>query len=462
MDIFAVPSSGPRFQERADTGQSPASDAFASLLGELKGNSPEVPAGRPSREEEPEELAADGGQATEPRGESRHEAAEETASRPTSEGKATSDEAAAKGTVASRAAANAEVAAEAAAPAPSAPTGTMKSLGQPAAAAPGTQPAQAANPLQNTGGNAQAALQATGQANVQAATAAQAAGLPAGQNAFRLPGQDAGLRGEVRVTKAAEAPRSALAGGTALAASLAGSSQSGVAPAQGGAAAAGASGTAPGPMSDNGGASSRGFAALAAEAAGQAQVQATVAGKDAGGVQVLPAATEGDILLPGGGLEVARSEAAQAPASTTRPTPLPPAPVPDQIALQMHRAVGGGKDRLTIQLHPAELGHLEIKLELGRDGPVRAVLAADKPETLELLQRDVRGLERALQNAGLQTDGNSIAFDLRGGGQQRPGQGFGQAAPETAQGEGAGDHGEASPSAARAEARHDGNVNIRV
>ena len=61
MDVFAVPSSGPRFQERADTGQSPASDAFASLLGELKGNSPEVPAGRPSREEEPEELAADGG-----------------------------------------------------------------------------------------------------------------------------------------------------------------------------------------------------------------------------------------------------------------------------------------------------------------------------------------------------------------------------------------------------------------
>ena len=40
---------------------------------------------------------------------------------------------------------------------------------------------------------------------------------------------------------------------------------------------------------------------------------------------------------------------------------------------------------------------------------------ADRPETLEALQRDARGLERALQDAGLRTDSNSLSFNLRGG-----------------------------------------------
>jgi flagellar hook-length control protein FliK len=87
------------------------------------------------------------------------------------------------------------------------------------------------------------------------------------------------------------------------------------------------------------------------------------------------------------------------------------------VAVHIHRAVAKGHDRINIRLNPAELGHIEVRLKLGADGVTRAVVHADRPETLDLLQRDARGLERALQDAGLKTDSNSLSFSLRDHGQ---------------------------------------------
>src|SRR3546814_11737514 len=82
-------------------------------------------------------------------------------------------------------------------------------------------------------------------------------------------------------------------------------------------------------------------------------------------------------------------------------------------------------------LHPAELGRIEVKLENASDGTLRAVISAERPETLDLLQRDARGLERALQDAGVQTDSGSLRFNLRSQGQgkeqQAEGNGRGRA-----------------------------------
>ncbi len=104
-------------------------------------------------------------------------------------------------------------------------------------------------------------------------------------------------------------------------------------------------------------------------------------------------------------------------ASGEAPRPAQPAPSPaDQVAVQIKTAAGAGKDQISIKLNPAELGRIEVKMELGDDGLLRAVISAEKPETLELLQRDSRGLERALQDAGLKTDSQSLAFNKRGDG----------------------------------------------
>src|SRR5690606_6170764 len=78
----------------------------------------------------------------------------------------------------------------------------------------------------------------------------------------------------------------------------------------------------------------------------------------------------------------------------------PPNPA-EQIALQVHRAQVAGQDQINIKLHPAELGRIEVKLENASDGTLRAVISAERAETLDLLQRDARGLERALQDAGV-------------------------------------------------------------
>jgi len=99
--------------------------------------------------------------------------------------------------------------------------------------------------------------------------------------------------------------------------------------------------------------------------------------------------------------------------------PAPTANPAEQIAVQVRRAQVAGQEQINIKLHPAELGRIEVKLESNNDGTLRAVISAERSETLDLLQRDARGLERALQDAGVKTDSGSLSFNLRGQGQNQ-------------------------------------------
>lgn len=93
-------------------------------------------------------------------------------------------------------------------------------------------------------------------------------------------------------------------------------------------------------------------------------------------------------------------------------------PLTEQLVLYIQRAARDGLDRIDIKLVPAELGRIEVRLDFSHDGRLTAAIAAERPETLELLQRDARGLERALQDAGLKTDGGGLTFNLKGEQQQ--------------------------------------------
>ena len=99
--------------------------------------------------------------------------------------------------------------------------------------------------------------------------------------------------------------------------------------------------------------------------------------------------------------------------ATERPAPTQSQQVIEQIKVNITRAAKAGLDRVTIQLKPIELGRIEIKLEMSSEGKVTAAVTADNPETLNLLQREARGLERALQDAGLRADANDLEFSLR-------------------------------------------------
>lgn len=125
-----------------------------------------------------------------------------------------------------------------------------------------------------------------------------------------------------------------------------------------------------------------------------------------------------------------QTSAPQRPAATVQE-------VVDQIKVSITRASKAGLDRVTIQLKPAELGRIDVKLEMSDDHKVRVTVMADTKDTLNLLQSDSHTLERALNDAGLRTDTNNLHFSLREGGDQRTNDG--QNGQNTARGSAHGD-----------------------
>jgi flagellar hook-length control protein FliK len=81
------------------------------------------------------------------------------------------------------------------------------------------------------------------------------------------------------------------------------------------------------------------------------------------------------------------------------------------IAVTIAAHAQSGKSRFDIRLDPPELGRIEVRLNVDGSGNVSSRLIAERPETLDLLRRDAPHLERALQDAGLNT-GNGMQFSL--------------------------------------------------
>lgn len=87
----------------------------------------------------------------------------------------------------------------------------------------------------------------------------------------------------------------------------------------------------------------------------------------------------------------------------------------EQVATQILNAGKDGVDLIKVQLNPAELGRIDIKLEMGQDGRILAVISADNQNSLDLLQQDSKHLEKALQDAGFDTGSDSLSFSLNQG-----------------------------------------------
>jgi hypothetical protein len=56
---------------------------------------------------------------------------------------------------------------------------------------------------------------------------------------------------------------------------------------------------------------------------------------------------------------------------------------------------------------------VQVHLSMDDNGRAQASLVVDKPQTLELLQRDASSLNRALTDAGLDLSNNGLNFSLR-------------------------------------------------
>jgi flagellar hook-length control protein FliK len=139
----------------------------------------------------------------------------------------------------------------------------------------------------------------------------------------------------------------------------------------------------------------------------QAVTQASDAAQDRG-IQTALLATS----LPGAAAGSTRASPHAAPV-IEKPHPVtPPVPlgaVPIEIGLKSL----AGLNRFEIRLDPAELGRIDVQLEIGDGGEVKAHLTVDRVETLALLQRDARTLERAFEQAGLKPSEGGIDLTLR-------------------------------------------------
>jgi len=135
-------------------------------------------------------------------------------------------------------------------------------------------------------------------------------------------------------------------------------------------------------------------------------------------------------------------------------------PVGEQVAISLKQAATANTDEIRIQLKPASLGAIDVKLNVAHDGRVTAVISADRSDTLNILKQDSGNLQQALRDAGLNADAGSLSFNLRGDGQS-----FAQNAPQSGSGANAAIAASDTPSAgaaAPASRQHTGSVDIQV
>ncbi len=93
--------------------------------------------------------------------------------------------------------------------------------------------------------------------------------------------------------------------------------------------------------------------------------------------------------------------------ASSQPTPIHVVPI--EIGL---RAMSGSR-QFDIRLDPDELGRVDVNLSISDKGEVSARLVVDRVETLHLLQRDARTLERAFEQAGLKPSDAGVDISLR-------------------------------------------------
>lgn len=92
-------------------------------------------------------------------------------------------------------------------------------------------------------------------------------------------------------------------------------------------------------------------------------------------------------------------------------------PAAMQLAIQLQRNAAANNNSFVMQLHPADLGQIQVSLRFNGN-KVQAKILAEKQETLDFLQQDQGTLTKALQSAGLQADAGSLEFSLGGSAEQ--------------------------------------------
>jgi flagellar hook-length control protein FliK len=139
----------------------------------------------------------------------------------------------------------------------------------------------------------------------------------------------------------------------------------------------------------------------------------TAIGPDGGALTFsLPDRQDGDTSLTASGGASLPSSTQIRVSAVNGPATAPQLPI-NAIAAHISSQFVHGNRRFDIRLDPPELGRVDVRLRISRDGTVTTHLVVEKSETLDLLQRDARALERALQDTGLDAGDGGLSFSLK-------------------------------------------------
>ena len=118
-----------------------------------------------------------------------------------------------------------------------------------------------------------------------------------------------------------------------------------------------------------------------------------------GSTAVLPALTVAPQIVPTDGLTAAPATGALVPLGG--------------LAVEIAASAQSGKTRFELRLEPADLGRIDVRIDVDRNGQVTSHLTVEKAETLAILQQDAPQLQQALNDAGLKTGSGGLQFSLR-------------------------------------------------
>ncbi|WP_022693947.1 flagellar hook-length control protein FliK [Ponticaulis koreensis] len=152
----------------------------------------------------------------------------------------------------------------------------------------------------------------------------------------------------------------------------------------------------------------------------QAATQAVSSSKELAASELLPEdfvqemdlaeADAGDVQMTEAQRSAARADAAL-PAHL-RGAAATQAAVLAQVSQKMLQKFDGKTSRFEIRLDPAELGKVDVRIEVDRDGRVQAVLAAKEAVAADALTRGLRSLENALTQAGFDLGDKGVQVEL--------------------------------------------------
>lgn len=125
------------------------------------------------------------------------------------------------------------------------------------------------------------------------------------------------------------------------------------------------------------------------------------------GLQVPAGAPQQPVQTHAANLTAIPVTPAQAALAANTPVPL------NSLAADIALRAAGGNSRFEIRLDPAELGRIDVRLEVDKHGNVTSHLTVERPATLDMLRNDAPKLQQALENAGLKTGDSGLQFSLR-------------------------------------------------